>query len=156
MGSSSSSSSSPPPSSSDRHVSARAILRALAQVQRWGEARAMRRLEELEPDLAEFVLERLSLVHRHLHALGAPPKRTDKAYQQVQLLVFVAVEALRQSQLELWAELTAGEQRLATLGAAAPPAAPAAADATPGSSPASPAQGQQQLRPLPPPQQPPA
>ena len=45
--------------SSDRHVSARAILRALAQVQRWGEARAMRRLEELEPDEWEWKYQHL-------------------------------------------------------------------------------------------------
>lgn len=93
---------------SDRQVSARAVLRALAEVRRAGGRGAMERLEQTEPDLAEFVLEGLSLVHQHMLALGGPPRRTRKAYRELESLVLVAIEAVRQGHLELWREQVAG------------------------------------------------
>lgn len=93
----------------DRQVSCRAILRALAGLRRQGVDRAMQRLEQIEPDLAEFVLEHLSLVYSELVRLGGPPKRTQRVYREIQTLVLSSIEALRQGHYELWREEKAAE-----------------------------------------------
>jgi hypothetical protein len=93
---------------SDRHVTPRSILRALTELQRQGTRRAMEHLEQTEPDLAEFVIEWLSLSHQELLGLGGPAKRTRNAYRRVEALVLVSLQALRQSHFELWRELASG------------------------------------------------
>ena len=93
---------------SDRHVTPRSILHALTELQRQGTRRSMEQLEQTEPDLAEFVIEWLSLSHQELMALGGPAKRTRYAYRRVEALVLVSLQALRQSHFELWREQASG------------------------------------------------
>ena len=107
-------------SPSDRTVSARAVLRALAEYRRHGSRRAMAALERAEPDLAEFVLEGLSGAYHELLRLGGTPKATRRAYRRVQELALVAVAALRHGHDELWQQEIRAEPRLAVL--ADPPA----------------------------------
>jgi hypothetical protein len=92
----------------DRLVSARAVLRALAGLRRQGSTRVMRQLEQAEPDLAEHLLEGLSLLHQKLSALGGPPRATRQLLQEIEALVLVCIEALRQAHYELWRKDAAG------------------------------------------------
>lgn len=62
----------------------------------------MRHLEQTEPDLANFVLETLSLIFQRLSGLGGSPQKTQKAFRQVQTLLIVSIESLRRAHVELW------------------------------------------------------
>jgi hypothetical protein len=86
----------------DQQVSAQAVLRAVLRLRRQGSGRAMAELEQVEPDLASYVMEELSLVHRDLLALAGPPKRTTRLQKRVELLAMTCVTALREAHLELW------------------------------------------------------
>ena len=60
---------------SDQQVNARACC-AVMKLRRVGTARAMTELEQVEPDLASYLMEEFSLVHRDLLALrGRPGER---------------------------------------------------------------------------------
>lgn len=85
----------PPPPSSPGPVPARAVLAALADVRRRGHWPLFQLLERAEPDLAEHVLETLSLVHQSLLASGARPKVVRRLQRQVQAVVLVAWLCLR-------------------------------------------------------------
>ena len=87
---------------SDRLVHARMVLQAQLELKRRGTDSAMLQFEQLEPDLAEYVMESLSLVHQRLAELGGPPKRTRRLYLQVQQLVLVSIGSLRKAHLVLW------------------------------------------------------
>ena len=76
-------------------VSARAVLAALAEVKRQGHWPLFQRLERDEPDLAEHILEELSLIHQTLLASGARPKVVGRLQRQAQCLVLVAWLCLR-------------------------------------------------------------
>jgi len=62
----------------------------------------MAELEQVEPELASYVMEELSLVHRDLLTLAGPPKRTARLQKRVELLALTCVTALREAHLELW------------------------------------------------------
>ena len=88
----------------DQQVTARAVLRAVAELERQGPGPAMRLLEQTEPDLAEYVMETLSLIHRRLLALGGNAAQSRRVYRQVQGLVLVSVGSLRHAHHQLWRE----------------------------------------------------
>ena len=64
---------------SDQMVSARDVLDALTEVQRRGDERVMEELEQLEPDLASYVMETLSLINLRLMEMRGRPKETQAA-----------------------------------------------------------------------------
>jgi hypothetical protein len=80
-------------------ITAKAILAALAEIKRRGHWPLFQQLEHREPDLAEHVLEELSLIHQTLIASGASAKITRRLQRQVQCLVLVTVMAVRQGAL---------------------------------------------------------
>jgi hypothetical protein len=86
----------------DQHVSARMVLEAQLEVERRGAGAFMRHLEKTEPELANFVLETLSLIYQRLSNLGGSPQKTRRAFRQVQTLLIVSIESIRQAHLELW------------------------------------------------------
>ncbi|MDB5355007.1 MAG: hypothetical protein JWN24_1460 [Phycisphaerales bacterium] len=86
----------------DQVVSPQDVLRALMQLRRQGAANVMKELEAQEPDLAEFLLEETSAVHRQLLELGGTPRRVRRIHRRVESLALVLVLALRQARLRLW------------------------------------------------------
>jgi hypothetical protein len=86
----------------DQHVSSRMVLEAQLELERRGAGAFMRHLEKTEPELANFVLETLSLIYQRLSSLGGSPQKTRKAFRQVQTLLIVSIESLRRAHLELW------------------------------------------------------
>ena len=104
--------------SQDRQVSSKHVLQSLMRLKRQGTQRALEELEQVEPDLAEFLMEELSLVHRKLLELAGPPRRTRWLARRVESLALVLVGSLRQAHYEMWkdtAEGTALESLDATL-----------------------------------------
>jgi hypothetical protein len=93
---------------SDGMVRPRIILDCVLQLQRSGTTPAMLRLEQTEPDLAEYLLESLSSIHHDLHRLHGPPSKTRRLYRQISVMTLVCIEALRQSHYELWQQQTEG------------------------------------------------
>lgn len=65
---------------SDQLVHARMVLQAQMQLRKQGTDSVMQHLEQAEPDLAEYVMESLSLVHRTLLELGGSPKKSRRLY----------------------------------------------------------------------------
>jgi hypothetical protein len=55
---------------SDQHVTARMVLDAQLELERRGTGALMQHLEKTEPELANFVLETLSLIYSKLSNLG--------------------------------------------------------------------------------------
>jgi len=87
---------------SDQQVSARAVLDAVMELRRQGPAQVIEHLEQVEPELTNYLLESLSQIHQHLMMLGAPSRRTQRVYRQVQAMALVAITALRNGHFELW------------------------------------------------------
>ena len=87
---------------SDQLVHARLVLQAQMQLNRRGIDSAMRHLEQTEPDLAEYVMESLGLLHQRLLDLGGSAKKTRRLYLQVQTLVLVSIDSLGKAHLALW------------------------------------------------------
>ena len=90
---------------SDQQVSARAILRAEAELRRVGQRKTMDQLEQVEPDLMGHLWEELSDIDRRLLALGGPPKDSHRCYRRIQRLMLVTILALRHGHHELWRDL---------------------------------------------------
>ena len=86
----------------DQQVTARTVLEAQLELERRGAATLMQHLEKTEPELANFVLETLSLIYTKLSNLGGPPRKTKRAFRSVQTLLLVSIESLRRAHLELW------------------------------------------------------
>ena len=86
----------------DQQVTARMVLEAQLELERRGAGAFMQHLEKTEPELANFVLETLSLIYSKLSNLGGPPRRTKRAFRSVQTLLLVSIEALRRGHLSLW------------------------------------------------------
>ena len=87
---------------SDQLVSAKLILESVLELQRRGRSRTLEDLEKIEPDLAEFLIENLSLVHQKLLAIGARPKETLRLQRRIEGIVVVAVMSLRKAHYQLW------------------------------------------------------
>ncbi|HSZ54138.1 MAG TPA: hypothetical protein VK797_00645 [Tepidisphaeraceae bacterium] len=86
----------------DQQVTARMVLEAQLELERRGAGALMQHLEKTEPELANFVLESLSLIYQKLANLGGPPQKTKRAFCSVQTLLLVSLEALRRGHLVLW------------------------------------------------------
>jgi hypothetical protein len=86
----------------DQQVSARMIMDAQLEFERRGAESFMQYLEKTEPELANFVFERLSLIYQQMLRLGGPPRETQRVFRQIQTLLIVSVESLRRGHLELW------------------------------------------------------
>ena len=101
---------------SDQQVSAKHVLQSLMRLKRQGSQRAMAELEQVEPDLAGYLMEELSLVHQKLLELGAPAGRTRWLQRRVESLALICIAALRQSHFDLWREeMAAADGPLARL-----------------------------------------
>jgi len=87
---------------SDQHVTSKIILQTLLELQRQGSTASLEQLEQLEPDLACFVMERLGEVHRRLLNLGGKPKASQRLYHQIEELILVCIQAQRLSHYQLW------------------------------------------------------
>ena len=98
----------------DQVVSAQDVLRAVMELRRRGVQSMMEELEKLEPDLTEFCLEELGLVHQQLLDLGAKPRQVRRLAHRIESMALVLVTALRRGQLRLW-EVEAAEGPLAKL-----------------------------------------
>lgn len=106
---------------SDQQVSARSVLDAVMELRRRGARQALEELEQVEPDLASYLMESLSDVHRQLLALGGPAKASRRLYRDIQSLTLVCITALRKGHYELWRQSDAGSN-LDPPGGAEPPA----------------------------------
>ena len=87
---------------SDQLVNSKLILDSLLELQRRGSSRAMEELEKLEPDLAEYLMEGLSLIHLKLLAVGARPKETLRLQRRIEGIILIAVVSLRKAHYQLW------------------------------------------------------
>lgn len=87
---------------SDQQVTASIVLETVMELQRIGSAQAMQRLEQVEPDLMEYVLENLSQLYHRLLELGGPVKRTRRIFRQIEYLVLGCVESMRKGHFRLW------------------------------------------------------
>ena len=92
----------------DQQVSAQAVLRAVMRLRRQGTDQTMRELERVEPDLASFVMEEFSLLHRDLLALGGPPKRSRRLQRRLEEVVLTCVTTMREAHHQLWQSAAAG------------------------------------------------
>ena len=87
---------------SDQIVTARDVLKSLAEFKRLGGARLLQDLEAREPDLCEFVLEELSAIHRRLLETGATARQVRRLTRQTEALALVIVASLRRAHARLW------------------------------------------------------
>ena len=87
---------------SDQQVSATLILRSLNELNRRGVRRILAELEQVEPALAEHLMEGLSDINRGMLTAGLSPREQRRLYRQVQQLVLVCIMALRKGHYELW------------------------------------------------------
>lgn len=90
--------------SSDTTVTARDVLRAVADVRRRGTWAALEDLEHRERDLAEFVLEELTALHHDLLASGANPRKARRLARRTQALAAVIILSLRDAHARLWGD----------------------------------------------------
>jgi hypothetical protein len=90
------------PVASDQTVTARHVLQSLTRTKRQGLQTAMAELEKLEPDLAGYLMEELSLLHQKLFELGAPAARTRWLVRRTESLMLVCIGALRLAHADLW------------------------------------------------------
>jgi hypothetical protein len=104
---------------SDQQVDSKLVLQALMELKRQGVDKTMSRLETLEPDLTEVVLEELTEIHRQLLDLGGPPKKSRLLYRRIQSLVLLSITALQKAHYRLWqTEMGAQLQQLDSTGKA--------------------------------------
>lgn len=86
----------------DRGVTSRMILQSMAQLERRGRQIVLEELEQVEPELVEFLLENLSRIYQRLLETGAKPKRVQRLNRRIETLVLTVVLAIRTAHLELW------------------------------------------------------
>jgi hypothetical protein len=86
----------------DRLVDAKAILEALSELKRRGNKVVMAELESIEPELAAFVMEELSLVYHRLSKTDVKSRALREQYRQIESLILVSILSLRKAQLRLW------------------------------------------------------
>lgn len=87
---------------SDQQVTAKTVLDAELALRRSGAKKALEELEQVEPDLTNYLLESLSDLHRKLLDLGGPAKASQRMFLDVQHLTLVCITALRRGHFELW------------------------------------------------------
>lgn len=106
---------------SDRIVTPRHVLASIMQLQRCGSDRILSELESLEPDLAEYLLERLTQLHHQMMKLGSSAKRMRQAYRLAESTCLVCLLALQKAHQELW---SGGEESGQETEDRSPPAPP--------------------------------
>jgi hypothetical protein len=89
-------------------LTARMILDAVHELERRGAEHLLRTLEQVEPELASYAMERLSALHGRLVALGGPPKRTAATLRHAQMTLLVCIGAMRAAHLAEWHQAVAG------------------------------------------------
>jgi len=95
---------------SDQVVSARAVLDAEMSLRRLGSHQVLHELEQVEPDLTNYLLENLTDIHQRILALGGSAKASQRVFMEVQRLALVCINALRRGQFDLWKQSDAGAQ----------------------------------------------
>ena len=70
------------------------------------------RLTELEPELANFVDTRATVIAGRLALSGAPNAVTEGVFEDVMRCVLVAISALRQGHFQLWKDTEVGSRLL--------------------------------------------
>jgi len=86
---------------SDRLVTPEHILKAVMEHERRG-ATLLSELEKLEPDLADFLLERSTGLFHQLAELGLSGRDVRKLHRQAEKTVLVCVMSLRNAHRDLW------------------------------------------------------
>lgn len=99
---------------SDQLVSAKDILAALAELRRRGHDPLLQDLEKREPDLAEFLMEEMSNIHRKVEQVGLKPRFVRRLSRQIEAMALVLLTSLHNAHLRLWTE-DAADSPLATL-----------------------------------------
>jgi hypothetical protein len=87
---------------SDQQVTSKMILQTLQELTRTGTTPALEHLEQVEPDLASYLMETLTTIYHQILGLGGSAKTSRRVYRQVQLLALVCIVALRKGHYELW------------------------------------------------------
>ena len=113
--------------SSDQQVSSKAVMAAMLQVGRVGTRQTLEELEQIEPDLSEYLMETLGQLHQRLFTLGGTAAQTRRLTRDIEVMALVCITALRCGHLELWQHSEAGQTFES-------PIAPAAGDTPTGSS----------------------
>jgi hypothetical protein len=89
---------------SDQLVSARDVLKSIAEVRRLGVERMLADWEQREPDLTEYLLEGVSELHRLLIDTAPHPKTERRLIRRTESLILVLLTALRRALLRQWLE----------------------------------------------------
>lgn len=98
----------------DQLVQSRDVLDAVMQIRRQGRAQVLRQLEQLEPDLAEYVMEESSRIYQAVLATGVAHRHVQRLHRRCEGLVLVTLLALRHATLRLWRQ-DAADTRLARI-----------------------------------------
>ena len=96
--------------STDQIVQTTDVRDALDLLQRHGRGRVLQQLVEIEPDLAEHVLEELCRLDRGLLKADLDAKQARQLYEQSEALVLVSLLALRRGLVRLWHDQFAGHR----------------------------------------------
>lgn len=92
----------------DATVTSKLVLESVNELERRTPDQVLRTLERTEPELLNYVLERLSALHGRLIALGGPPKRTARALRHAQATILVCNGAMRAAHLAEWRQAFLG------------------------------------------------
>jgi len=92
----------------DQQVTAKMILDAVLDLERRGPVQVLRQLEALEPELASYFLENLTLLHQRIMKLGGPIRQSQRLLREIQALTLICILALRNGHLEMWRGLMVG------------------------------------------------
>ena len=87
---------------SDQQVTSKMILQTLQELTRTGTTPALEQLEQIEPDLASYLMETLTTIYHQILGLGGSAKKGKRVYRQIQMLAVVCIVALRKGHYELW------------------------------------------------------
>jgi hypothetical protein len=80
---------------SDKLVQSQDLLYAVMEVRRRGNQKLIEELEAREPELAEYVLEELTVIHQKIAAVGARTKQIRALDRRIEGLMHVVAQALR-------------------------------------------------------------
>lgn len=88
----------------DRLVTSKHVLKAVTELERRRSREVLSEWERLEPDLMEFVLERLTDFYHELLDAGLSGMRARRLYRQGEMILMVSLIALRRAQREAWVD----------------------------------------------------
>jgi len=86
----------------DQLVTSQHVLKAVMELDRRGSTKVLSDLEDLEPDLVEYLLESLSCLHHGLGKLGLSDAETRKIYRRAENTALVCIMAIRKAHHDLW------------------------------------------------------